>query len=399
MHSSRTSMNGTMIGIYDRCEEIADQWKDLEASGAATPFQSHAFVSTLLETVGKAKGAVPRIVLVKDGSGKPQMILPLVLVENGGMTTLTAPDFKVADYFAPVIDRGFAEAMTPSRFLGLWQMIEELVGPFDVVELPKMPAEIEGVRNPLLALSTTIHEMAFATDLSEGFESYQKSRSKNLLKYLGRRRRGLERRGELSYSPARSKQEACDIIARVVEFKSKRYRDTGVKDLFDEPAYAAFYTKLAANQWDGLAHMAAISFNGEPISMSFNIRRGDWICMLLSAFDADRFPRESIGLLYLQDTLAWCADNHVRLLDFTWGDEAYKFSWENHRIALHRARYAATLRGRLHCSRINGIEWTRRRVKAALRTSPVMLENAKKLRKHINDAVARRGAKSGMADK
>ncbi|MBC6715561.1 GNAT family N-acetyltransferase [Aurantimonas sp. DM33-3] len=382
--SSKAVENGLIVSVTDRCADVADSWRQLETSGAATPFQTYSFVSTLLETVGVEQGAVPRIVVVSDDAGTPQMILPLVLFHLNGARVLTSPDFKVVDYFAPVMAKSFAEQLTPARFAELWRTIQAIVGDSDVVDFPKMPAMVEGVPNPLLHLGTKVHETAFLADFAGGLEAYESQLSKSFLSSLKRKERMLGRQGKVAFSTASSTVQAIEIAQTMINFKSKRYRSTGVRDLFDEPAYRDFYEKLAEREWGNLVHLSSLSFEDEPMAVSLSVSRGGVLFLVMPAFDLDRFQKGSVGLQYIHSLCGWACANHYQSLDFTWGDEAYKFSWVNRSVPLHRCRYPVTARGRLHCGSANAVEWTRGALKTAISANPVLLSGAKMLRKRLN---------------
>lgn len=386
--SSKAVGNGLVIAVADTCADVADPWRQLETGGAATPFQTYSFVSTLMETVGVDQGAVLRIVVVSDDAGTPQMIVPLVLVRRNGATALTSPDFKVVDYYAPVMAKSFAEKLTPAHFRDLWSSIQTLVGDFDFVDLSKMPAEVEGVPNPLLYLGTEVHETAFLADFTDGLDAYESQLSTSFLSSLKRKRRMLERGGNVAFSTASSTARAIEIAQTMIDFKSKRYRSTGVHDLFDKPAYRHFYERLAEREWRNLVHLSSLSLDDEPMAVSLSVSRGGVLFLLMPAFDLDRFKKGSVGLQYILSLCGWACENGYQTIDFTWGDEAYKFSWVNRSLPLHRCRYPVTARGRLHCGGAEAVEWTHDALKAAFRANPVLLSGAKTLRKRFHSMMS-----------
>ena len=102
----RSSHEDYDIETWSDIEPIRSRWKAIEASGVSTPFQSYAWVSALLESVGRSFDAELHIVIVKDRkTGEDLMLLPLVRRRAQLLRFLEIPDFSVSDYNSPIICR------------------------------------------------------------------------------------------------------------------------------------------------------------------------------------------------------------------------------------------------------------------------------------------------------
>lgn len=392
MHKRSTAAGaeGLQIRVTDRWEDIAAAWREIERDGVCYPFQTLAWVSTLLDTVGKSLECLPRLILVTDGAARPLMLIPLAITRRHGLRILEFVDFKVSDYNAPIIDREFAERLSASEFAVLWSKISVLVGPFDVVRIEKMPADIEGVPNPFLQPSCLPYEQAWQAILEDGSPSYLATRSKSMLSTLGRKRRKLAKAGQLRFEVAATADAAEQLATTMIRLKSLRYRETGVPDLFRNRSYADFYLLLARRHWADLCHLSMLTLDGNPVSVLLGTDFRGRLCHLMPAFQDGEFAPCSPGQLHLLDLVEWCGGNRRQILDFTWGDEGYKKNWANHNVTLYSYSSVRTSRGWIWSQGWKLRTGLHRAVKAWLRKNPKLLGRAKDLRRLLRNVLTAR---------
>ena len=386
--TTSTSTEDLHIRVADRWEDIAGPWREIERDGNCYPFQTLAWVSTLLDTVGLGRGCTPRLVLVTDGTARPLMLIPLVLTRRHGMQILEFVDFRVSDYNAPIIDRVFAESLSTSGFLDLWGTIQALIGPFDILRIEKIPADIEGAPNPFLQLSCVPSEQAWQAILEDGSQPYPATRSKSMLSTLGRKRRRMAKLGRVSFEVAATAEEAEQVAATMIRMKSLRYRETGVSDLFGDSSYADFYKLLAHRYWADLCHLSTLKLDGKPVSVLLGTNFRGRLCYLMPSFEDGEFASCSPGQQHLLDLIKWCGANGNRILDFTWGNEDYKRVWANRCVTLYTYTCANTTRGRIWSRGSKIATGFYRAMKVQLRKNPKRLAYAKGLRRLLRNIAA-----------
>jgi CelD/BcsL family acetyltransferase involved in cellulose biosynthesis len=325
-----------VIDVSEDCRALEPAWRQLESTGCCYIFQRYDWVCALLDTVGASHGVRPRIVIVRDRSSRPQMIVPLMIVRSLGVRTVCFVDFELADYNAPLIDRDFAESITAERWQRLWQEIRDRLA-FDIVRFEKMPDLIEGAKNPFRLLPCNSNAMAFEFDVSgdtpsllEASKGYRTSQ---------RKRRRLGEKGALAFAVASSPEEIEALTRRMIELKSRRYVSTGTVDLFEDASYRQFYLLLARSGFrDGSIHVSATTVDGEAIAVHFGAVWHTRYYWLMPAFD-DAWGKYSPGRLLLEDVVSWAGTRGLEILDLTIGGEEYKFDWpcRSQQLYIHKA--------------------------------------------------------------
>src|SRR5687767_7242934 len=111
LNGDRMPAAGYAIDVFRHCDDIRDVWLRFQEDACCYGFQSHAWISTLLETVGQSAAIRPAIVRVASPAGEPLMLVPLMVRHRYGMTFLEFIDFGLTDYNAPLIDPGFARTL------------------------------------------------------------------------------------------------------------------------------------------------------------------------------------------------------------------------------------------------------------------------------------------------
>ncbi|MEF2073927.1 GNAT family N-acetyltransferase [Consotaella aegiceratis] len=381
MHDYRwTADTGDLvIRVADNCADLEETWRRLQAVSACTAFQTFEWVSALLETVGRVQGVEPRIVLVGDGSGRPLMLLPFALRKTRGLHLLEFIDFKVSDYNAPIIRREFARTLTAQTFERLWHQILAAVGAVDAVRFEKMPAKIDDVPNPMSFLSCVQEEQSHYARLDGTYEKYLAGRSTNARQGTLRKRRKLAKQGGLTFLHATNGQDADRLVEAMIRQKSRRYRSTGVADLFDDRSYADFYRTIAQRDFGGLIHVSGLMLDDRPVGTVFGTEFRGRLCLLMPTFDAD-FSYFSPGRMLILDLIHWCYAQKISVLDFTWGDEEYKCGWTNDSLPLYTHCRGLTWRGHFWARSTRAKVVGYRFAKRQLQRSGPLFAAAKKLR-------------------
>lgn len=352
------AMMDATVTLHRSAAPLRERWRALEAEAHGYVFQSHAYVSAILDTVGRE--GRPAIALVEDRAGAPLMLMPLVVRSRGGMTRLEFIDFGLADYNAPLIRKDIAANLDGEGFRDVWRRILRAAGPIDAVSLKKVPDRLGPITNPLLhlfPLSGRPQADSFQAPLSGDYEAFLKTRSKSLVSDTRRKRRRLDREGRVEFRVAGDAAEVERIMDAILVQKSHRFRAIGTVDQFRDPAFAAFYRRLARDEWQGGgAHVSALTVDGTIAAAHFGMVFGDRFYWLMPAFDETRFGRCSPGRLLMHELLRWAFDRKLAVFDFTIGDERYKLDWAERTMPLYGGLQSLSFRGSVYGSIHTGVE-------------------------------------------
>lgn len=154
----------------------------------------------------------------------------------------------------------------------------------------------------------------------------------------------LRRQGQLEFSPYTAAAQIDAYLDLFFQQHTERWAQTGTPSSFRDDRQRSFYRALvhllAPNGW---VLFSTVSFNQVPISFDFAYDYGNRIYGNKSTFDP-HYGRYSPGTLHIKYLLEYAMEREARELDFTKGEEKYKYRFANHARLNYAARvYPASM--------------------------------------------------------
>lgn len=147
----------------------------------------------------------------------------------------------------------------------------------------------------------------------------------------------LRKQGQLEFRPYTAAAEIERYLDLFFQQHSDRWAETTTPSSFRDDRQRAFYRALiqllAPNRW---VLFSVVSFNQLPISFNFAYEYGNRLYGNKSTFNPD-YRRFSPGMLQIRYLLQYGMERELKELDFTKGEEGYKYRFANHA----RLNYAA----------------------------------------------------------
>ena len=344
-----TCLNGTQLSIYQSFEECERLWRTAVETCSCFVFQTFEWHSTWYATIGKAEGVRAYIVHLADDTGRTLLILPLGIYWRKGLRFLCFLGGIVTDYNVPLIDPEFASNISKREFSSLWRSILDLLPRVDVVWLQRMPDTIEGTRNPMITLVGTQHtENAHAAVLPADLATFKARRSTKLFSDNRRRRRRLSEKGRIDVSIPVVPADAVETLETMARQKSRRWRESGGRDLFALPGYLQFYKILTNTSFQtGSVHISCLRLNGRMLATHWGLAFKQRFYWLMPGYQAGGWTRYSVGRLLLENVVEWCISEQISVFDLTVGDESFKFDWADHSLALYEHLDRRSVKGAL----------------------------------------------------
>jgi CelD/BcsL family acetyltransferase involved in cellulose biosynthesis len=370
---ARGVLCGTRLAVYASLAQCESLWRRAAESCAGYAFQSFEWQSTCQATIGAARGVKPHIAVLSGADGRVLFLLPLGIYRYRGLRVLRFLGDVVTDYGAPLIDTDFAAAIKPAETARLWSEVCRLLPRVDVVWLWRMPPEIEGVPNPMAALPGAEHtDSAFAAVLPASMAEFRKTHRVNWSD-TRRRRRRLAEHGRVEFELATTEAARREALDRLARDKSRRWRETGARDLFAEPGYLEFYRAMTdTSVAGGKPQIAVLRLDGRVVAAHWGLVVGERFYYLLPAYDA-AWQDYSVGRLLLENMVEWAIrDPAVRVFDLTAGGEAYKHQWTDCSMPLYELLAPASLPGRVYVGA--------RRLRQRLKRHPALRNLVRRLR-------------------
>jgi len=335
------------VSIYHDIDRPAAIWDSLVQSPCIYAFQTRPWLSTWQNTIGKAHGVAPFIIVFKKGQNTALFPLGKKKVRFGALssTMLIWLGYGVSDYAAPIFSNETNFDMV-ELFAHLKNIAKkEHCCAIYLDRIPKFWADGTPLifAKALLALpfGHRLHYSAHAMQLSQ--DPLMRLNTKERA-HLRRAKRRLSEAGTLSFIIAGDKSLRERLTHTMIAFKQERFRQIKVHDNFADPAFRNFY--IQASQNDNIpAHICALMLNKNPLAVHWGLSCPPRLYYLMPAFDTENYSSLSTGNLLLVKLLEYCAENDYQLIDFANGDEPYKEKWCDIELPLYELYIPANLAG------------------------------------------------------
>lgn len=338
-------------------------WRELEASGIASPYQRFDWQQAYAGATGAGGRCEHCLILLRDHAGRAALMLPLAIERRAGLRIAAPIGGKHANYHLPLMASGAAlpspaELRFVLREIGRRQRI-------DAYAFSNLPPSWHGTANPLAEggwpSPSNGYRLALCADPEEVFLRVM---SKDARKKIRQKDKKLRERGPVAHLVARTPEEADRILAAFLEQKRARMREIGVANPFEDPGTQAF---LLAAARAGLAEgspaleLHALTL-GERIVATFGAAVDDVRCCgMFTAFDAEpEIARASPGELLMLEVIRYQCRRGRRFFDLGVGEARYKSSLCDEVEELVDTVLPVTLRGRAYAAAATGFMQAKR---------------------------------------
>jgi CelD/BcsL family acetyltransferase involved in cellulose biosynthesis len=329
-------------------QELREEWNSLlDASGSWNPFLTWEWMwswwTHLRET------ATLHVITVREDR-QLIAIAPLMMVRRGLSQRLEFIGIGAAgaDYLDLIVRKGHEAAA-----------LESLSRHFDqqqvALHLDHLPP------NPLAAALSltgwnvieTSPDVCPYIDLSgHTWDSYLSSLGPSHRANFRRRRRGLEAKFTLSFTPVVSQDDRRRATDGLFLFHDQRW-SCGGSTAFSTTPLRGFHQDLTRNALEsGWLRMYAVSLNDKLAATMYGFARDGRFYFYQHGYDA-AYTRYSLGLVLMGLTIGAAIDERMREFDMLYGNEPYKKLWAARQRPLGRLMlFPPRLAGRLMQRRV-----------------------------------------------
>lgn len=327
----------TLVEDFDTLWPRRKEWNDLvERSATNTVFQTlewhrswwRAFGSEaqslvlLAEVAGKIVGIAPLMLSVQRILGRKRRVVEFI-------------GTHAADYSDFIVE--------PAQRKAVSLMLEWLIDRpdrWDLLHLVNI-AEASPLRE---VLPQMFRQRGYAAELRRLYEcpsrvfgdpdaDYRVTRKKSLRATHNQ----LARQGLVEFKVHFTAADIEDRLAPFFQQHIDRWANTSTPSFFGDERQRSFYRELARllapNGW---LLFSVLSVNRVPISFHFGFLYGERLYVIKPTFDPG-YGRYAPGMLQIKYLLEYALALGAKELDFTTGEEAYKYRFANHA----RTNYAA----------------------------------------------------------
>jgi CelD/BcsL family acetyltransferase involved in cellulose biosynthesis len=344
---------GFNISVFDDLDHVSAEWpRGPQATGDVLyhPFQSVTFLKVWLASFGRSGSRSLHFVEVRDAELRPVIFMPLCISRRNGTRILGFVDGEAADYNAPVL---FPTSIswTAEAADHLWKSILKALPPFDLLQLEKMPADIEGRQNPLSLLCDQSEQIScHGNDLRRPWSEIEAAIPQR--RTLMRKMRNLERLAPLTFRIATGHRDRREATAAFIRQKQWRFEQTRVPGFDVDTDKRDFFrngTDVFADE--EMLKLFTLMSGDRIIATIWGLTAGKRYYAIMLSFEAGEWAKFSPGSILYHHTMQWLHENGYEWLDLGIGDEAWKLQSCETTFPLMARQSAVTLQGHAYLVR------------------------------------------------
>jgi CelD/BcsL family acetyltransferase involved in cellulose biosynthesis len=345
------------LDVHTHFEDARSDWDELVARAPTSAYQTFSFCHAWFETLGRAQGLTPLIIVARESSGRPIALLPFARGRLGPLgvagflgghesnlnCALIARDADLGDMRA-LLRR--AASAAPERV--------------DLFLLRNQPRAFAGADNPLaIAGASPSPSFAYGTALPSRPDDLDARQSADARKKLRKKRTRLEKLGALTFEHAATGARAREIAETLLAQKAERLRDIDAS--FEQAPMRDFLLRLV--ETDAI-ETHALTFDGRVVAAYAGFTHERRFSAMLNSFTAEEeIARSSPGDLLLHALMRDLVTRGVTHFDLGIGEARYKNAVCDETIALVDAIVSASLLGALAAPVFVAATRAKRRIK------------------------------------
>lgn len=342
--------------------DLEKLWTDFEKYAVRTPFQAYAWLSHWQDTVGAPLlSAEPQIVHIYDDM-QTIAILPFIIKKQYGISILEWMGGTNSDYMGPLIHPDLQNNLGSLDF---WKTLKFNLNYFDVIHFQKQPKwAVEFLGRIGFSFSYNKNLKAYKTVLPANWDTYLSGMNKRLRSDSRRQIRRMEKMGSVGFVPAENPENKTKIIQSMIKQKSRRFRETGVRNILAISEYQQFYEGLANISSENFkVHCSCLNVNDFTVATHVGIVDASTFYYLMPAHEGGDWEKYSPGRLLLLELLKWSIENGLQFFDFTAGEDPYKKKWSDTEIDLFENIIPLSFKGKSFVikeyakQRIRNVSW------------------------------------------
>ncbi|WP_442754059.1 GNAT family N-acetyltransferase [Methylocystis sp. JAN1] len=352
-----------VIEVFADPADIRDEWIALAARAAVSPYQTYSFASKWADTIGRAEGVRPFIIVARNHAGRMEAILPLCAQRRAGLKIALFLGGRESNFNLAILDPQASFGPAALRAL-LRRAAQACDDPPDLVYLRNQPRRFERFDNPLaFPEARPSASFAYGAALPARVEDLAARLSKDTRKKLKKKEARLAELGELFYEHCATGARGEAILAALIRQKSARFSAMGVDDGFGR-GVNAFLQRLHCETGDGALELHALSVGGRIVATYAGIARGGRFSGMLNSFDMDEeIARSSPGDLLLHALMRNLVTRGMTHFDLGAGEARYKSAVCDETIELCDLILPVSARGAVAAPLLSAYLRLKRRVK------------------------------------
>lgn len=356
------------IDVAETLPKAEAAWRELES---ATAFMSPYGRFDWVAAFGAAHPGEPvRTIVVRDGAGRPALVLPVVVGRNLGCRIARGVAGKHANFNVPLMRPEMADTLTSDAALALLRTAGRRLG-VDAFAFPNVPLLWNDRPNPFAVAGQPSPSDAWSLRLEpDGEATLNRSMSTAARKKLRNKARNLAKLGPVDLIEARTTAEVDLILDAFWQQKEERFRELGIVDPFADPGMRDFIRTGALSRLaEGCPpiELYGLTVAGRVVAVLGGAADRRRLSGMFVSFDGGEAAKFSPGEIIVTSIIRLQCERGRAVFDLGVGDARYKQTICDQLERLVDVTLPVTLRGRVYGVARRGLVEAKRRIKASPR--------------------------------
>lgn len=324
------------VSAHHEIEPLQREWDEL--ARGAPPFLRPGWISAWWTAFGEGE----LVILTVRRDGRLAGVLPLAL--KGGVLHSTA-NWHTPVFGAVALDRRAGKELARGLFdQGARRVrLRFLAGDTPFVHDLRAAAPAAGYR-----VAERVMLRPPYVEVSGDWETYWRSRSRNLRKDVRRRRNRLEELGEITLEIATGDEALQGRLEEAFRVEASGWKGERGTAILSRPETRRFYEEVAG--WAagrGMLRIATLRVDGRAVATHLAIEVGSDYFMLKTGYDAE-LEKVGPGKLLDREMVERAFTSRLASFEFLGGAERYKLVWaDKHHDRVELQAFARSPRGAL----------------------------------------------------
>ncbi|KGG12043.1 MULTISPECIES: GNAT family N-acetyltransferase [Prochlorococcus] len=344
-------MNKLTSKLYTKLNhQLKSEWLELEEESSCSVFQSYSWFEKWLEfNHNRINSLNIEIYVVYEDEKVPVALFALELRKHMTNVVYKFAGDRLSEYNMPIITNRYNNLKRKA----VWEKLLESISSHDCFLIERYPKaninrkeelnliELRGIK---IGQSKSV-----CTKTYKDIDELMKNVSKKMIKDNRRFTRRLNEIGNIEYVHYRNRDEYIKIFNEIsicLEEKVRKMRIPFSSKIFiNDNYYNSFYN--LGNGSNIASDLIGIKLDGQLLAACWSLRYKDKLYYLYPAYMNTSYIKYSPGRLLLEYLIRFSFKNNIKQIDFTLGNESYKYNWSGEKNILNDYIRISTIKGYL----------------------------------------------------
>jgi CelD/BcsL family acetyltransferase involved in cellulose biosynthesis len=376
-----TTSHIVSIDVFRDLSEVEPIWRALE-DHLSTPYQRFDFLASWQRNVGERERLAPFIVIARDASRQPLLLLPLAFKQEHGVRTARFMGGKHATFNMALWNREFAKVATTRDLDALIEGVKSQ-NRLDVLSLHQQPLRWNDLPNPMAMLPRQASVNDCPTMTMEPGAAPTARISNSMRRRLKSKERKLQALDGYRYHVASDDADIKRVLDWFLRVKPLRMAEQKLPNVFADPGVEDFIREACMTRVNGSGRaidIHVLECDEEVIALFAGVADGYRLSMMFNTYTMSENARYSPGLILLRYIIDYYGERGYRSLDLGIGSDEYKRMFCKDDEPIFDCFIPLSLRGKLATATMSCIN----RAKYMVKHSPALFSLAQKLRSKLH---------------